>query len=326
MSVAPLLTGWRHAAAAALFAFALAAPALAQGAEPLVSTQWLKAHLADPGIVVLDIRSAIDGGSRETYAKGHIPGAVYSNYDKAGWRVTRGGVPFLLPTVPELEKLIGEAGIDEDNHVVIVPAGVHATDFGSAARVYWTLKIAGLKRVSILDGGYAAWTADAGNRVETGIKPPDPKIYTVTLDKNLLASMAEVDRIARRGGATLIDARPQSFYLGKVKAPLAKAYGHIRGALNLDSAEFYDARSNRLKPRAALARIAAAIPAGPTVSYCNTGHWASTDWFVLSELLGRKDVRLYDGSMVEWSADTQRPIVSSRTKWDDLMKVLGLGT
>jgi thiosulfate/3-mercaptopyruvate sulfurtransferase len=62
------------------------------------------------------------------------------------------------------------------------------------------------------------------------------------------------------------------------------------------------------------------------VSYCNTGHWAATDWFVLHEVLGRSNVRLYDGSMVEWSADARRPVHSTRTKWDDLKKALGLGS
>ena len=101
---------------------------------PLVSATWLKQHLNDPELFVLDVRSAIDGGGAEAFQKGHIPGAIHSDYDKAGWRVTRGGVPFMLPTLPELEKLIGELGIDEDTHVVVVPAGVHFTDFGSAAR------------------------------------------------------------------------------------------------------------------------------------------------------------------------------------------------
>ena len=73
--------------------------------------------------------------------------------------------------------------------------------------------------------------------------------------------------------------------------------------------------------------IAAQVPAGkPVVSYCNTGHWAATDWFVLHEMLGRPQVRVYDGSMVDWSADAHRPVESSRTKWDDLKKALGLGS
>ena len=116
----------RRVFAAAVFAvFAIAAiPAMAEPAAPLVSAQWLKEHQGDPAVVVLDVRSAIDGGGAEAYAQAHIPGAVHSDYDKAGWRVTRNGVPFMLPNKAGLEKLIGETGIDEDAHVVVVPAGV----------------------------------------------------------------------------------------------------------------------------------------------------------------------------------------------------------
>jgi thiosulfate/3-mercaptopyruvate sulfurtransferase len=313
-------------AAAALLALTFAGPVRADTATPLVSTSWVKQHLKDADLVVLDIRSAIDGGGVEAYVAGHIPGAVHSDYDKGGWRVTRNGVPFMLPTLAELEKLIGETGIDEDSHVVVVPAGVSATDFGSAARVYWTLKVAGLTRVSILDGGFAAWRNE-GNAVEKGPSKPSPKIFTASLNKSLFVDAREVEAIERDGGATLVDARPASFFAGKEKAPAAQAYGHIPGAVSLDSATFYDASTNRLKPKAELATLAAsAVPVGPAVAYCNTGHWAATDWFVLSELLGRKDTKLYYGSMVDWTADASRPLVSARTKWDDLKKKLGFGS
>src|SRR5262245_50749365 len=215
--------------ALALAVFALALPARAESVAPLVSPAWLKQHLADPDVFVLDIRSAIDGGGSEAFQKAHIPGAIHSDYDKAGWRVTRGGVPFMLPTVAELEKLIGELGIDEDTHVVVVPAGVHYTDFGSAARTYWTLKVAGVTKVSILDGGHAAWTA-AGNQIETGPSKPSPKIFSATLNKALIAESSDVAKISQSGNATLIDSRPASFFAGKQKAPAAQAYGRIPGA------------------------------------------------------------------------------------------------
>ena len=318
-----LATLVRSLAVLAMLAVATLAARAADG-SPLVSVDWVAQNRTDPQVVILDVRSAIDGGGGEAYVRGHIPGSVHSDYDKGGWRVTRGGVPFMLPTVPELEKLIGELGIDEDSHVVVVPAGVHNTDFGSAARVYWTLKVAGVTRVSILDGGYAAWV-NARQAVETGSNRPSPKIFTATLDKSLIAETGDVERIEQFGGATLVDARPASFFDGKEKAPAAKAYGHIKGAVNIDNASFYDADSQRLKPKAELERIAARIPEGPAVSYCNTGHWAATDWFVLSEILGRKDVRLYYGSMVDWTAKAERAIVSARTKWDDIKKTLGFG-
>src|SRR5262245_18025956 len=316
----------RPLAAAAVVSLALVVPVHAETVTPLLWSGWLKQRIGVVDGLVLFVRSAFDGSSAETFARGHIPGAVHSDYDKGGWGVTRNGVPFMLPTIAELEKLIGETGIDEDTHVDVVPAGVHFTDFGSAARTYWTLKVAGVANVSILDGGYAAWAAEH-NAAESRTVQPYPKILTPKRDKSLFVDAGEVEAIEHGGGATLVDARPATFFAGKEKAPAAQAYGHIPGAVNLDSATFYDAKTNRLKPKAELAALAAsAVPVGPIVTYCNTGHWASTDWFVLSEILGRKDVKLYYGSMVDWTSDASRPLVSARTKWDDLKKKLGFGS
>src|SRR6478736_7094484 len=266
--------GLRRLGAAILFSAAMAASVAGAHADPLVSAEWLNAHRADQNLVVLDIRSAIDGGGAQAYAAAHIPGSVHSDYDKAGWRVTRNNVPFMVPTVPELEKLIGDLGIDEDTHVVVVPAGVNVLDFGSAARTYWTLKYVGVKNVSILDGGVAAWRS-AGLPVEHGLKPPSPKVFTATVDNSILALANDVEAIEGKGGATLVDARPASFFLGKEKAPASQAYGHIPGAVSLDSDKFYDRQTNRLKRKAELAAVASTVPAGPAVSYCNTGHWAA---------------------------------------------------
>src|SRR5881394_2839299 len=111
-------------AAVLLVAAAVASmPASAAPVEPLVSPQWLAGHLRDPQIVVIDVRSGAP-----IYDAGHIPGAVHSDYDKAGWRVTRNGI-LQPPNQAELEKLIGETGIDEDSHVIVMPAGTSATDF-----------------------------------------------------------------------------------------------------------------------------------------------------------------------------------------------------
>jgi thiosulfate/3-mercaptopyruvate sulfurtransferase len=307
----------RVLAAAVVVATAVAAvPASAAPAEPLVSVQWLKNHLRDPQMVVIDVRSGAP-----LYDDSHIPGAVHSDYDKAGWRVSRNGV-LQPPNQAELEKLIGETGIDEDSHVIVVPAGVSATDFGAAARVYWTLKVAGHPAVAILDGGFAAWQA-AGYPIDNRRTVSAPKIFTARFDEGLLAQLTAVENNEH---GTLVDARPASYFDGKEKAAASKAYGHIPGAINLDSASFYDPATNRLRPKDQLTKIAAKLPTGPVVTYCNTGHWAATDWFVLSAVLGRPDVRLYPGSMVEWSANPSHPIASSRTRLDDLKKALGLGT
>ena len=175
----------QFAATLALFV-ALATPAMA--GQPLVSPQWLNGHLHDTDLVVLDVRSAIDGGGEKAYLTAHIPGSIHSDYDKPGWRVTVHNVPFMLPSILEIQNLIGDLGIDEKSHVVVVPAGVHFTDFGSAARVYWTLKVAGVPNVSILDGGVAAWQA-AGLADESGPSPtPSPKMLDAEADTSSLAN------------------------------------------------------------------------------------------------------------------------------------------
>jgi len=277
---------------------------------PLVSVSWLNSRRAAKNLVILDIRSADDGDAIDEFSKGHIPGAIQGDFDTAGWRTARGELPLMLPAVRQLEALIGDLSIDEGSYVVVVPAGTDATDFGSAARVYWTLKVSGIKNVSILDGGFAAWRAVPDNAVETGTTQASPTIFTANIDKKFVAEAGEVEMIERMGGATLVDARPASFFSGSEKVPAVKAYGHIPGARNLDSAAFYDAKTNRLKPQAELAKIASTLPKGPIVTYCNSGHWSSTDWFVLSELLHRPDVKLFYGSMIEWTADPRHRVES----------------
>ena len=309
----------------AALVFATVSVTAASAADQLVSPQWLAANKDKGGVVVLDIRSAIDGSKPEAFAEGHIPGAVHSNYDKGGWRVERNGVPFMVPTNAELEKLIGELGIDEDSHVVVVPAGVNVLDFGSAARTYWTLKYAGVKELSILDGGLAAWKA-AGLPIETGDRKPSPAIFTAKLDKSILIETPAVEAALEKKSAALVDARPATFFQGKEKAPASKAYGRLAGAVSVDSANFYDPATNRLKPKAGLEAAAREIPGGEAIAYCNTGHWAATDWFVLHEVLGRSGTKLYAGSMVDWTSKDSRPVESDRTKLDDLKKALGLGS
>ena len=112
----------------------------------------------------------------------------------------------------------------------------------------------------------------------------------------------------------MVDARPEDQYAGRAVKPGVKAAGHIPGAVNLPEAAFFLPGSGRLKPHSG---IEALVPpsvrgfSGPIVTYCNTGHWAATLWFVLHELLGVERVRLYDASMVGWSADPRRPVERS---------------
>ncbi|MEO1249374.1 MAG: sulfurtransferase [Pseudomonadota bacterium] len=292
----------------------LAVPAWAGEVSPLVDTDWLSSKMGNENLVILDIRNRIDGGSAEIFAEGHIPGAVYSNYTEAGWRVERDGIVGMLPPVENLEALIGGLGIDNDDHIVVVPAGVSSSDFGSATRVYWTFKVLGHDAVSILDGGYASWASDPANEIATGPSSPEPTVFKADFQGHLLATQEDVATALATGDALLIDARPEGQFTGAEKAgPVARA-GTLRGAVNLQQQLLVDAEQQTAIEPDTLSTLLSEleIPAeGDQVAFCNTGHWASIAWFAASEIGGNKSVSLYDGSMTQWTADAGNEVIKT---------------
>jgi thiosulfate/3-mercaptopyruvate sulfurtransferase len=284
--------------------------AFAASASPLVDTNWIKQNSCKAGIVVLDIRNQLDGHSKMDYLRGHIPCAVYSDYMKDGWRAKVNNIPGMLPPLPQIEKLIGSLGIDDNSHVVIYSAGTNALDMGSATRVYWTLKVLGHDDVSILDGGYAAYTADKANKIQTGMNQPQPKTFVAKFRKDMYPTEADVEK-ARKAGDILVDNRPNDQYMGVNRTATVKRNGTIPGAKNLPESWLTDNDGGKFRSVAELEKLYknAGVPLkGEEINFCNTGHWASLGWFVSSEVLGNKQAKVYDGSMTEWSADPKLPV------------------
>jgi thiosulfate/3-mercaptopyruvate sulfurtransferase len=284
-------------------------------AQPLVDGDWIEGNLGKSDVVILDIRNKIDKGSKEVYEKGHVPGAIYSNYLEDGWRTEKDGIVAMLPDAADLEQLIGGLGIGNDDHVVIVPAGVSAVDYGSATRVYWTFKVMGHDKVSILDGGHALW-AGQGRALETGSNRREPKTFKAQYRPELVASRDDVAHVVKTGtGALLIDYRPPVQYSGEKKSGKAARYGAIPGARNIPQDQFYDKSGSTFTDLQRLGQLwqEAGIAGGSEqITYCNTGHWASLGWFASSELLGNKKTRLYDGSMADWSQRMELPMVNTK--------------
>lgn len=309
--------------ALALILFSGLAHAQNDNLPPLVDSNWLNANLDRENLVILDVRSGIDnGGDRSSFQNAHIPDSIYSSYTGDGWRESRDGVTGLLPPVRSLERLIGGLGIGNDDTVVVVPAGTGVTDFGSAARVYWTFRVLGHDDVTILNGGFAGWQA-AGFDVATGQTERRAFAdFSGELQPALLASLEEV-RQARDTQSQLVDARPSDYFRGETKSPAARGPGTIPGSRNLPHSDFLGQQNavwylnaDQIAERVNRAELDAEAR---TIAFCNTGHWAATDWFVLSELAGFDEVALYDGSMAQWSNDSDRPLQVAKKGLGKLM-------
>jgi thiosulfate/3-mercaptopyruvate sulfurtransferase len=279
-----------------------ALPALA--ADPLVDVDWVKANTGAEGVVFLDSRGSTD------YLRGHIPGAVNTNYGKDGWRETRDGIPGLFPADPaKLAAHIAGLGIGDDTHVVLVAAGADSSEMGTATRLYWTFKVLGHDEVSILNGGMGAYLAEVDgdknpvNPLEKGAPEVAPASFTVALRSDMLIDEAAM-QAALDAGAVAVDNRTADQFLGVNRHGKAKVSGTIPGAINLPQSWMTENGGGTFRDAATLSKLyeAAGVPtSGDQVSFCNTGHWASIGWFASSEILGNKDARMYDGSMVAWT-------------------------
>jgi thiosulfate/3-mercaptopyruvate sulfurtransferase len=266
----------------------------AWAAQPLLSAEELAPLLDNPRVRIVDIRDAA------SYANLHIPGAVSAPY--GGWRGPSTN-PGELPPVAKLEAQVQRLGLSPETHVVVVSSGVDATDFGASARVYWTLKYVGLGELSVLNGGMKAWTG-AGLPQNNAAVAVTPSGYVPRLDNTLLASRDELASLVGSGKATLVDARPSAFYRGETRHQAATVPGTVKGAVNVEHATWFKPGSSVFIPADDARTLAAGKALDPdreTVSFCNTGHWAATNWFALSEVLGQKNVKLYAGSMVDWT-------------------------
>ena len=178
----------------------LAFASQAFAAQPLLTPQELQAKLSDPQVRVIDIRDA------KTYAANHIAGAVNAPYGQ--WRGPAEN-PGELPALPKLTTLVQSLGLTPATHAVVVSSGADATDFGAAARVYWTLKVLGLKELSILNGGDQAWTKAGLPQSKEATKIAASN-FQPAIDGTQIATKEEVQQRVKSGDSVLLDARPAS--------------------------------------------------------------------------------------------------------------------
>jgi thiosulfate/3-mercaptopyruvate sulfurtransferase len=255
---------------------------------PLVETAWLRAHLHDPELVVVDCRYVLGrpGAGRPLWLEAHIPGAAFLDVDRdlAAEPGERGRHP--LPEPADFEAAARRAGITSTSRVVAYDEAGE----GGAARLWWLLRHFGHDDAAVLNGGLAAWREEGGP-LDADAGPTDH-----LSDHPFTAKQREDDAVtADELNATkpkLLDARSPERYRGETE-PIDPVAGHIPGAVNVFFADI--APKGRFLPEAELRQR---LGDEPFVAYCGSGITACT--LVLAGELVGVEGRLYPGSWSEW--------------------------
>jgi len=256
----------------------------------------------DPTIAIIDFRN------RESYDKGHIPGAI--NFYRNDFQDTK--LPYIGMRINKslVAERLGKEGITEKAILVVYD------DKGSsdASRLWWLLHLYNFEQVYLLDGGIGHWEK-MGGTLSTSKSEISPAVFRFTdqIDKPLLITKENLLKLIKSDAskAILIDARSKEEYEGRYLKPGAKKTGRIPKSINIDWAEAVDyGNTYTFKSLAELEKIYGRIGASredTIIVYCHTGIRSSHTTFVLTQLLDYKNVFNYDGSWVEWSYNEDLP-------------------
>jgi thiosulfate/3-mercaptopyruvate sulfurtransferase len=275
--------------------------------SPLVDAEWLLERLDSPDIVILDATFFLPNQGRDAkqeYAAEHIPGAQFFDIDAVA--DLNDSLPHMLPSPEFFAASVGQLGIDNRTHVVVYDNN----SFMASARVWWTFRVFGHDRVSVLDGGLSIWKAK-GLPVDSNPVSAESRPFKASFDANLVRNLEQMKALVGDTGTQIIDARSPGRFAGTEPEPRPGIRsGHIPGSRNLFFKQLVDDSTQCLK---AIAEIQKAFEnAGtdfekPVVTTCGTGVTASVLALGLY-CLGHKSVAVYDGSWTEWGGLSDTPV------------------
>lgn len=264
----------------------------------LVTPQWLNDHKADPNVVILQVSFM-----KYEYDNAHIEGAGFLWPEWLAPNSPYGA--YNAPDPKRATELLRSFGISDNSHVVLYYV---RNEIPAAARMFLTLENLGLRgKVSLLNGGMDAWLKE-NYLVTSAITLPKKGNISVK-EGDLLVPKEHVLQALKTGNGVVADARPQRYYDGEPTGNPRD--GHITGAVNIPYVELIDA-SNKIKPEDQLTPYFS--PVAPKekeiVTYCFIGQTASVV-YLAGRILGY-NVKLYDGSMQEWSRLDNLPMETTK--------------
>ncbi len=272
--------------------------------EPyLVETDWLAEHLEDPQVRIIDLRYYWDRPGQEAYDAGHIPGAVYLQWDIDLCDLTA-PIKFTVAPPEKVAAVLGRLGLD--NAMRLVAYDDEGGHFSS--RLWWTLQYYGFENVRILHGGVQKWKSE--NRPWTQAIPQvEPKNFIIgSPHSGMRWTATQVLDHLNDPHTVLVDVRRPTEYTGEeIRAARG---GHIPGACNLLWLDNLDSDSWTFKEAGTLRKkfeAAGVTPDKQVVTYCQGGVRACHAALTL-KMLGYPDVKVYSGSWEEWGNDPALPI------------------
>jgi thiosulfate/3-mercaptopyruvate sulfurtransferase len=267
----------------------------------LVSAQWVEEHLEDPKVVLVEVDE-----DTSAYDKGHIKGAI-----KLDWTTDlQDQVRRDFVNKAQFEELLSSRGVSNDDTVVLY--GGNNNWF--AAYAYWYFKLYGHQDVKLMDGGRKKWELDS--RELTDVLPQRAATTYVAQeqDRSIRAFRDEV--VAAIGTQNLVDVRSPDEFAGRLLAPAhlpqeqSQRAGHVPTSVNVPWSKNAN-DDGTFKSDADLQALYAEVgfdEAKDTIALCRIGERSSLTWFVLQELLGKKNVKNYDGSWTEYGSLVGVPI------------------